>query len=221
MSNRYDILESISQREDRTMPAENAELVRIANDIRRAVQSGPGNEKESGASTYNVAEINELEKRIAEKYAKENNCWIPISDIFSLGIPGPSGSESDTYISKDGYIYKSNNLLHCKDSIIVALEKFIFYNTIFPDSHYSFVGFTGFDGRSVFPVVKQQLIKGGKPAQNNEIDCYMAAIGFEKLDLGKFQNREFLVWDILPKNVLKDESGDIFIIDIEIQYRGK
>lgn len=142
------------------MPAENAKLVQIANDIRRAVQSGPGNEKESGASTYNVAEINEL-------------------------------------------------------------EKFIFYNTIFPDSHYSFVGFTGFDGRSVFPVVKQQLIKGGKPAQNNEIDCYMAAIGFEKLDLGKFQNREFLVWDILPKNVLKDESGDIFIIDIEIQYRGK
>jgi len=219
MDNRYDILQSISQREDGTMPAENAELVHVANVIRRTTGNCSTNEGESGSGSCNVADLNEQEKRAAEEFAKENNCWIPISDIFSLGVPGPSGSESDTYISKDGYIYKSNNLLHCKDSIIIALEKFILYNIIFPDSLYTFVGFTGFDGRSIFPVVKQRHIKKGIPAKQNEIDCYMAALGFEKIDTGRFQNQEFVVWDILPKNALKDDSGDIFIIDLELANR--
>lgn len=219
MDNRYDLLESISQRENGTMPPENEELVRVANVIRRAAESSTTDEGESCYGANNVADLNEQEKRAAEQFAKNNRCWIPISDIFSLGVPGPSGSESDTYISKDGYIYKSNNLLHCKDSIVVALEKFIFYNFIFPDSYYTFVGFTGFDGRSVFPVVKQQHIKNGIPAKQNEIDCYMAALGFEKLETGRFQNNEFILWDVLPKNALKDESGDIYIIDLELAKR--
>lgn len=46
----------------------------------------------------------------------------------------------------------------------------------------------------------------------------MAAIGFTKMNQeGRYTNGNFEVWDLLPRNVLKDKSGDIFIIDAEIK----
>lgn len=179
MDRRYDILKLISQREVSEMSTENEDLVSIATFLGNAEGNGRENETQPCESPNNVT-INEREKRLAEQWAKENNRWIPFSVLFSLGIPGPSGSESDTYISNDGYVYKTNNLTHCQDSILIALEKFIHYNLLFPDVAYSFVGFTGFEGRTIMPVLKQIYIKDCVPATNNEIDCYMAALGFEK-----------------------------------------
>ena len=47
----------------------------------------------------------------------------------------------------------------------------------------------------------------------------MAACGFLKLGEGRYENDEFLVWDVLPKNALKDETGDVFVIDVEIKLK--
>lgn len=45
----------------------------------------------------------------------------------------------------------------------------------------------------------------------------MSAIGFTKNpNDGKFYNDSFIVWDVVPRNVLKDKEGDIFVIDAEI-----
>ncbi len=44
----------------------------------------------------------------------------------------------------------------------------------------------------------------------------MAALGFEKTDKGRYYNSFISVWDILPKNVIKDSTGDMFVIDAEI-----
>lgn len=220
MITRYDILQFVSQREDGEMSSENERLVSVADVIRRTSGYGGADEAQACSSSFDVGRLNEREKRCAESWAKENGLWIPMEDIFRLGKPGPCGSESDTYLSSDGYIYKTNNLMHCGDSIIATLSKFILYNIAFPDSAYSFVGFAGFEGRSVFPIVRQPYIKNGEHATQNEIDCYMSAIGFEKISLGRYENSFMSVWDVLPKNVLKDESGDIFIIDVELALKG-
>ncbi len=198
------------------MPEENYLLVQVANDIRRATEGCGDDEKESLTRSQYAMILNEKEKRAAERWAKERNVWIELDDIFSLGIPGPSGSESDTYLSSDGFIYKTNNLLHCGDSIIRTIIRFLMYNSIFSDSAYSFVGFTGFAGRSVYPIVKQPFIRNSVPATRIEIDYYMAALGFDRLGEGKYTNRKYIVKDLLPKNVLKDEFGDFFAIDAEI-----
>ena len=100
-----------------------------------------------------------------------------------------------------------------------ALTRFLLHNLIFPDTSYSFFAFTGFAGRSVYPIVRQRYVRDSKPATQNEIDCYMAALGFEKIERGKFQNEYFVLSDLLPKNALKDETGDVFIIDAEIKVR--
>ena len=50
------------------------------------------------------------------------------------------------------------------------------------------------------------------------IDTYTAALGFEKVDgEGRFSNGSFLVWDVIPRNVLVDRDGDIFVVDAEIK----
>ena len=70
------------------------------------------------------------------------------------------------------------------------------------------------------PVMQQKLIKNAVPASSVEIDTYMAAIGFKKKDAqGWFENQNYVVWDLLPRNVLKDAEGDIYIIDAEINRK--
>lgn len=50
------------------------------------------------------------------------------------------------------------------------------------------------------------------------IDTYMAALGFEKTsEEGRFTNGEYEAWDLLPRNVLVDSEGDIFVVDVEIK----
>lgn len=154
--------------------------------------------------------------RMAEAFAKEQGLWLPMERVFDLGIPGPSGNENDTYVSEN-YIYKVNNLLNTS-SIIKLLEKVRMHNAIFPDTYYQLYAFAGFDSRTVMPVLKQNLITGAEPAPQVAIDTYMAALGFNRQEeVGRYANDEYIIWDLLPRNVLHDSDGDIYVVDAEIR----
>ncbi|MBO5548594.1 MAG: hypothetical protein J5954_03065 [Prevotella sp.] len=160
----------------------------------------------------------DIEQRVAEMYAKDNGMWIPMSDIFDLGVPGPSGNENDTYVSND-IIYKVNNLLNSA-SILRLLEKISAHNNLFPNTFYGLYGFTGFEGRSVMPILKQHLVKNAKSATSIEIDTYMAALGFlKKNNEGRYANSDYEVWDLVPRNVLVDADGDMYVVDAEIAQK--
>jgi hypothetical protein len=93
------------------------------------------------------------------------------------------------------------------------------HNLLFPDTAYSFYGFAGFDGRTVQPVITQPRIADAHPATQIMIDTYMAAIGFEKTaQEGRFSNGVYEAWDLVPRNVLVDVDGDIFVVDAEIKH---
>jgi len=148
--------------------------------------------------------------------AKANGYWIPMMDVFDLGVPGPSGNENDTYVAEK-VIYKVNNLLN-SGSIVALLRKIFMHNYIFPDTAYSFYGFAGFDGRTVQPVIIQPRVADAHPATQVMIDTYMAALGFEKAATeGRYFNKTYEVWDLVPRNVLVDAEGDIFVVDAEIK----
>ena len=207
----YDISESVSQRGSGEETAENRRIREIANELRRRCQLYES-ELRDGQGDVNHLDV---EQRVAEQYAKDNGIWLPMSDVFDLGVPGPSGNENDTYVSND-IIYKVNNLLNT-GSILRLLDRVTWHNNLFYDTAYTFHAFTGFEGRTIMPVLKQRLVKDSVPATTIEIETYMAAIGFTKQnDKGKYANNEFIVWDLLPRNVLRDKDGDIFIIDAEI-----
>ena len=123
-----------------------------------------------------------------------------------------------TYVSND-IIYKVNNLLNT-GSILRLLDRVTWHNNLFYDTAYSLYTFTGFDGRTIMPVLKQRLIKDAVPATSIEIGTYMAAIGFSKQnDEGRYANDEYVVWDLVPRNVLRDKDGDIYVVDAEIEKK--
>ncbi len=207
-----DISKSVSQRSDGAQEAENTRIAAVADELNRlcAVHEAQFRDGQTDVSRF------ETEQRMAEQMAKANGYWIPMMEVFSLGVPGPSGNENDTYVAENA-IYKVNNLLN-SGSIIALLHKIIMHNAIFPDTAYTFYGFAGFDGRTVQPVIVQPRVANAHPATQIMIDTYMAALGFEKTSTeGRYANNTYEVWDLVPRNVLVDAEGDIFVVDAEIK----
>ena len=207
----YDISESVSQRGDGAYDEENRRIQEVTNELQRLCRL---HEEESGDGKRNGTRF-EIEQRVAEQYAKEHGIWIPMDNVFDLGTPGPSGNENDTYVAKDT-IYKVNNLLN-SGGICKLLDKILLHNLIFPNTAYRIHGFTGYDGRTIMPVLEQERICESKPATQIMIDTYMAALGFERDgETGRFKNESYRVWDVAPRNVLVDKDGDMYVIDAEI-----
>ena len=212
MSN--DIFESVSQGIDGAYDEENRRIQEIADKLRRLCSL---HEAKSGNGQTNGSRL-EIEQRITEQYAKSNGMWIPLDAMFDLGVPGPSGNENDTYVAENT-IFKVNNLFN-SGSITGLLDKVLLHNKIFPNTAYKLYGFTGYDGRSIMPVLQQNRVSNAKPATQVMIDTYMSALGFSKLTSeGKYSNGKYVVWDIVPRNVLTDHDGDMYVVDAEISLK--
>lgn len=208
------IFESVSQRIGREKDFENRRIKEITEELRRRCKIY---EKKYGDCSKYV-DIT-LEQKVSEEFAIENKLWIPISRVFDLGVPGPSGNENDIYIDGNT-IYKVNNLLNCQGSVIKLFDKISLHNIIFKETSYKFYAFTGFSGSTTMPIFVQNLVDSTIPPTQIEITTYMAALGFNTTDkIGCYTNDRYKVWDVVPKNVLKDKDGDIFVIDAEIELK--
>ncbi len=209
----HDISQPVPQGSDGAQDAENSRIAAIADELERLCAV---HEAQCGDCLQDVSRF-ETEQRAAEQMAKDQGFWIPMMDVFNLGVPGPSGNENDTYVGEK-VIYKVNNLLN-SGSIVGLLHKILMHNILFPDTAYSFYGFAGFDGRTIQPVIVQPRIADSHPATKIMIDTYMAALGFEKTaEDGRFRNSQYEVSDVVPRNVLVDDEGDIFVVDAEIKH---
>ena len=209
-----DLFQSVSQRSIGAQDAENRRIEAVADELRRRCKlyEAQFRDGQSHVSPF------EAEQRVAELFAKENGLWIPMERVFDLGTPGPCGNENDTYVSND-IIFKVNNLLN-SGSILRLFEKIRMHNEIFPDTFYQLHAFTGFDGRTIMPILRQDLVKDAEPTPQIAIDTYMAALGFNREDVvGRYSNPDYIVWDLIPRNVLRDRDGDIFVVDAEIKKK--
>ena len=212
MSN--DISESVSQRGHGAYDEENRRIQKVSDELQRLCQL---HEAQSGTGQADGGSF-EIEQRVAEKYAKSVVIRIPMDKVFDLGDPGPSGNENDTYVSNET-IFKVNNLLNA-GGICKLLQKVQLHNLIFPNTFYKLYGFAGYDGRSVCPVLEQERVCNARPATQIMIDTYMSALGFTKeSEEGRYSNGTYLVWDIVPRNVLVDADGDMYVVDAEIKKK--
>ena len=209
-----DISQSISQRGDGAYDEENRRIREISDELQRLCrlhEAQLGDSQADGKGNHF-----EIEQRVTEQYAKSVGIWIPMDKVFELGFPGPSGNENDTYVAEKS-IFKVNNLLN-SGGIINLLEKILLHNILFPETSYRLHGFAGYNGRSVMPVLEQKRIRDAHPATQIMIDTYMSAYGFNKEnEVGRFSNGTYVVWDVVPRNVLVDADGDIYVVDAEIK----
>ncbi len=118
----YDILQSVSQGGDRAQDAENSRIAAIADELERlcAVYEAQCRVGQTDVTHFDA------EQRATEQMAKEHGFWIPMMEVFDLGVPGPSGNENDTYVATDA-VYKVNNLLN-SGSIVALLRKILMHN---------------------------------------------------------------------------------------------
>lgn len=208
----YDISKSIPQGKHSKEVEYRSRMEQVADELRSRCSVDECKLGSGGSHRVGLYE----EEAIAEAIAKEWNIWIPLDDIFKLGKPGPSGSENDTYVDLEGgWVYKLNNLIHT-GSIIKLFDRLNIYNQIFPESQYGLLGFSGFEGRTIMPVLTQKYIEKAVPALPEQIDEYMLALGFTKVDDWKYSNGSIILSDVKPRNVLRDSDGNIFVIDVEI-----
>ena len=209
---KYDLSQPVSQRGCGEETPQNRRIRQVADELCRCCELYEAQLRDVEKDVNHL----DIEQRVAEQYAKENGLWLSIDKVFELGAPGPSGNENDTYV-KDDTIYKVNNLLNC-GSILRLFDRMLWHNELFYDTAYSFYAFTGFDDRTVMPVFMQRLVKDAQPATPIEIETYMAALGFtKKNNEGRFANGTYEVWDLVPRNVLKDKDGDVYVVDAEIK----
>ena len=207
-----DVFKSVSQGSNGAYDEENRRIREISDELQRLCRL---HEKESRDGKGDGGRF-EIEQGVAEQYAKSVGMWIPMDKVFDLGEPGPSGNENDTYVSGT-IIYKVNNLLN-SGGIVKLLEKVLLHNLIFPNTAYILHGFAGYDKRSVMPVLIQRRIRNAHPATQIMIDTYMTALGFTKEnDEGRYSNGTYVVWDVVPRNVLVDADGDMYVVDTEIK----
>ena len=208
-----DVFEPISQRVRGAEDEENRRIQEIANELYRRCCLYDGQFREGQGN----ARTTEVERHVTESYANEFGLWIPMEHVFQLGSPGPCGNENDTY-AFEGITYKVNNLLNSQGSVLKLFYKILLHNIVFTETAYTFYGFTGFHGSSIMPIFTQSLIANAIPATPIEISTYMAALGFYSTATeGCFTNGEIEVWDVVARNVLKDNDGDIFVIDAELR----
>lgn len=211
----YDIFESISQGKY----GENASQVGRMEEVTDFLyRSCANHEKKHGArNSYGGSLYSE--QSYVEQYAETHNCWYSIDDVFDLGTPGPSGSENDTYVDKEGgIVYKTNNLIHT-GSYYKLFKRLLIHNELFPQTAYVLVGFTGYKGRTVYPLLAQRYIENAVSAEQSEIEQYMLSLGFLKIDDWTYEAPNIVISDLKPKNVLKDVDGDLYVIDAEIKKK--
>ena len=214
-TNNGTVSEPVSQGERGTEAPQDARMEEAAAQLRARIEAADRDAQASGG-TLSGGQPQEIEQRTAESYAKEAGLWIPISETFAWH-PLPSGNENDVYLNtEDGYVYKVNNLLNSK-GIVPLFERIRLHNRTFPSSRYEFVGFTGFDGGSVYPVFRQEYVNEGVPATPEEIEAYMQSLGFARSGEAEYSNGELTISDLRPRNVLKDAEGDLYVIDADFR----
>lgn len=209
----HDIPQSISQGDNGADAPQSSRMEEVANLLYKSCRKDETEPHSRTAYRGNLYS----EQDFIEHYTEEHDCWYTIDEIFELGTPGPSGSENDTYVDKKGgIVYKTNNLIHT-GSYYKLFHRLIIHNSLFPQTAYKLIGFTGYKGRTIYPLLAQPYIENATPALPEEIENYMIGLGFKKIDDWTYQYQNLILSDLKPKNVLKDEFGLLYVIDVEIK----
>jgi len=194
---------------------ENTIGAKISDRLRRSVETA---KSELNGKELPKHKQEDLEKRIAFEYAKENGLWY--DNLYSLGqATGLGGNENTLALdNENNVLFKSNNLFNSQFLISQLLEQVKVHNWLFPETRYEVIGLTGIDhGKNKVPyievILKQAFVRDASNAMPQEISNFMESLGFEKINDSSYTNGKYTVSDLHPRNVLKDKNGFIHIVD--------
>ncbi|MFV0587066.1 LPD38 domain-containing protein [Bacteroides reticulotermitis] len=217
-NNNAEVSESVPQGEHRTLSEKDRGDEEASYQLRRRIEEASGDASTGKKRRNSEQEIN----RSIETHAKELGMWTPIQKISALGHPFLNGNENEVYLdSEKNVVFKVNNLVNSQ-TLLNLFKRIDLHNEIFPQTKYELVGITGFgNGSTVYPIYKQSFVSKSTFAIPEDINNYMASLGFKKSGEGKYSNEDITISDLYPRNVLKDSEGDIYVIDAEFKKENK
>lgn len=176
-----------------------------------------------------------IQEQIIESWAKKEGLWLndytdknakpyaSLEKVLSSEYEESyGGSEALIYQDKEHQeVVKAISLLHNDDNVQMALDRIVLHNTIFPSTSYTIIGF-GRDSLGHFRIIAKQKFIQGESTEASEINGFVKNFGLEEKD-GWFytQNEMFRITDLSPLNVLKDENGELQVIDCDIELKNK
>lgn len=132
-----------------------------------------------------------------------------------------SGNECENWVDPVlNIVYKMNMLVHVGEDIAKLFDRIEWFNQLFPAASLQFIGFQAMSSSNVYPIFVQQLVTSARFATKEEISDYMDSLGFSPTNKdGEYENATFIVSDLKPKNVMYSSTGDIIVIDAEIDKK--
>jgi len=179
---------------------------------------------ESGEGCPANWEIDELQEKLIEQWAKAANLWEADSEQFLIEEFGPmiaQGAEAKVY-------YREGNLSVVKERTSIystwqkALDAIVLHNCLFPETQMSVVGFTRDSDNLMRIVLTQPYINCKRLATKEEIDDMVVAKGFRDNWNGQGVNYisdRLALEDMHPANVFVDDiTGIPICIDCIVKF---
>ncbi len=182
-----------------------------------------GNVGESKISPSNW-EIDELQERAIEKWAREAKLWVENADMVLTETFGPmiaQGAEAKVYYrGGDTSVIKERASIYSTTQ--KALDAIVLHNYLFPETAMHVIGFTrDFDGLMRI-ILTQPYIRCLRLASKSEIDSLVFAKGFHDNCSGQGVNYisdRIILEDMHPANVFIDEiSSAPICIDCIVKF---
>ena len=162
--------------------------------------------------------------------AKKNLSFIPEEELKKIvGDSIGHGEENFVYHAKydDTKVIKLNDFTMTDGLFRINefIDRINAHNQFMPEDKYTPLGFAYNQKGDPCIVMEQPYLKGTTPTRE-EITQYLTDHGFkldmiqisaDEVDLG-WTNGEFDLWDAEPRNVIKDENGDLHFFDTMIQH---
>jgi hypothetical protein len=174
----------------------------------------------SGISDFKrMLQCGEKQAERIEHWAKATGIWFDDIDISLSNILGEKIAEGGEAIVFDhgATLIKSIGLDYFIEPIL-ALDRISLHNAYFPETRLTVLGF-GKDSNNDFKIIVEQPFIKGERISDEEIAEYMKKMGFKLYNPRNwtFATSEIYLSDMHDENVIRSQSGNIFVIDCDIR----
>jgi hypothetical protein len=154
-----------------------------------------------------------------EEWAKAVGVWIDDTDEVFTNAFGERIAEGGEAIVYDhgATLVKTIGLDYFVEPIL-ALDRISLHNAYFPETALTVLGF-GRDAEGDFKIVVEQPFIKGNRMSDEEIAEYMRHMGFELRNPRNwtYATPEIYLSDMHDENVIRSDSGNVFVIDCDIR----
>ena len=158
-------------------------------------------------------EIDELQERAIEKWAREAKLWVENADMVLTETFGPmiaQGAEAKVYYrGGDTSVIKERASIYSTTQ--KALDAIVLHNYLFPETAMHVIGFTRDSDGLMRIILTQPYIRCLRLASKSEIDSLVFAKGFHDNCSGQGVNYisdRIALEDMHPANVFIDDTSD-------------